>query len=132
MNPKNKILYQAQDTPSDHSHSDLTLKDKVLVACRILPWASKRHIQQWIRGVSSRRDSGIEKELKWLVRRGTLKEMVHGSHNNKIYSIRRRTDKRFYGFSDVYHYLQCSECAVHIHRSKLDAIPIAEKDFRTL
>ncbi len=67
------LLYQAPKKRVHLLRSDLKLRVRVLEAMEVLPWASKRHIQLWIRGEAPKRDSGIEGVLKQLVADGKLK-----------------------------------------------------------
>jgi hypothetical protein len=122
-----KILYAApkKQVLNEERIGDLKLGMKVLEVMEILPWASKRHVQLWIRGEAPKRDSGIEGALKQLVDRKKLKTVTIGNGPQLAYTRRRVINEE-----EVPHFLGNSECLVRMKLASPEALVISEKELK--
>jgi hypothetical protein len=120
-----KILYEAKKAAVPYLRSDLTLRTQVLGAMEVLPWASKRHIQLWVRGEAPKRDSGIEGTLLQLVDEEALRAVTYKSgFRDLAYTARKKINKY-----EIPHYLANSECLARFKVAG-DALPISENELK--
>jgi hypothetical protein len=128
-----KLLYDASEKRTHNSRSDLNLRIEVLKVMEILPWASKRHIQLWIRGVPAdgvvpKRDSGIEVAIKALEDEVKLKsETYRKGRPDKAYTRRRKIN-----IEEIPSYLENAECLVRYKVASPGAVVKSENDFKRL